>query len=670
MKKHLLKLLALAMAASFVLGACSSTGETEPKADNNAAPGVEDSKEPAKKPEKETAAKGDEIKDLVIARLSTREMETFNILYSQSFSDFENLTNMIDSLVEVDPQGKVVPAIAETWGTEDEGLTWTFHIREGVKWVDMNGQVKGDCTAWDWATGLEWVLNYHKNESSHTSQPIEMIAGAGDYYEYTKALSKEEAYALDASAGSKFMEMVGVEVPDDLTLIYRCPEPKPYFDSFPAWAGLYPMAQGMVDELGVDGVKAMDNTNYWYNGCYTMTTYIQNNEKVFTKNPEYWDKNCQRFDTVTVKMVESNDVAFQLYKAGEIDQVTLTESNLQTIYNNPNHEFYNYLVELPADKYAYPIHLNYAKNKEDGTPDTNWNTAVANEAFRLSWLYGIDLTEYYKRTNSINPLSCENNFYSMKGLIYNSDGTEYTELVHKEMGLPALNGKTMVRIDKDKAQKYKEQAIEELTALGVTFPVEVDYYIAASSQTALDSANVLKNCFEASLGPEYVQLNIKTYVSAYSKEVRIPRLMSFNVNGWGADFGDPINYLGQEIMGNDSAYYSNSYSYINLVEETEATKDLLAAYAEFTRLVDEANKITNDLDARHIAFAKAEAYMVQHGLIIPCNYSVSWGLTKVNPYSKMNAIFGCQNDKMKNWETNANGYTTEEMKAAAAAIGK
>lgn len=62
--------------------------------------------------------------------------------------------------------------------------------------------------------------------------------------------------------------------------------------------------------------------------------------------------------------------------------------------------------------------------------------------------------------------------------------------------------------------------------------------------------------------------------------------------------------------------------------------------------------------------------MVQHGLIIPCNYSVSWGLTKVNPYSKMNAIFGCQNDKMKNWETNANGYTTEEMKAAAAAIGK
>ena len=48
-------------------------------------------------------------------------METFNILYSTSFSDFENLTNMIDSLVEVDTKGNVVPAIAESWETNDHG---------------------------------------------------------------------------------------------------------------------------------------------------------------------------------------------------------------------------------------------------------------------------------------------------------------------------------------------------------------------------------------------------------------------------------------------------------------------------------------------------------------------------------------------------------------------
>jgi len=89
----------------------------------------------------------------------------------------------------------------------------------------------------------------------------------------------------------------------------------------------------------------------------------------------------------------------------------------------------------------------------------------------------------------------------------------------------------------------------------------------------------------------------------------------------------------------------------------------LDTYKEFTKMVEEANKIYDDLDARYAAYAKAEAYMIQHGLVIPAYYNVPWCLTKINVYSKMNAMFGAQNEKMKNWETNSNGYTTEEMKA-------
>lgn len=165
----------------------------------------------------------------------------------------------------------------------------------------------------------------------------------------------------------------------------------------------------------------------------------------------------------------------------------------------------------------------------------------------------------------------ENNFYTMKGLVYTSDGTDYTELVRQEMGLPEPNGETMVRLDSEKAQQYKKQAMEELTALGVTFPVGVDYYIAASSQTALDSANVLKQIFSDCLGDDYVQLNIKTYVSSLRKEVTQAHLHSFIINGWGADYGDPQNYLGQQRYGYDNAYYSTTYSYVNdLTEETES----------------------------------------------------------------------------------------------------
>ena len=662
MKKTVSKLFALLLASSVVLSGCnSSTGETSgEKTDGESTTAQNEQTEG----EQDAQSSADEITDLVIPKVATRELETFNILHSQLASDFENLCNLTEPLLEVDTYGELSPALAEEWGTEDGGLTWTFKLREGVKWVDVNAQEKADCVSQDFATSLEWVLNFHKNDSANTSMPLEMIQGAEEYYEYTKTLSAEEAQALTAGEGSKFREMVGIETPDDYTVVYHCTIPKPYFDTVATYACLYPVSQAMVDELGVKGVQEMNNETMWYNGCYTMTSYVQGNEKVFTKNPTYWDTECSLFNTVTIKMVESNDVAFQLYQTGEVDYVDLTESNLKTISGNANNEFYDYLVEKPVDKYSYQIHFNYSKNKEDGTPDTNWNTAIANENFRKAIYYGLDLTDYYKRVNAVNPMNCENNFYTMKGLIYTSDGTDYTELVRQEMGLPENNGETMIRLDAEKAEEYKQAAIEELTALGVTFPVGLDYYIASANQVSLDSANVFKQTVSSSLGDDFIVVNIKTYISSATTEVYTPKLHSISTNGWGADYGDPQNYLGQETYGYDNAYYSTSQSKINDVEETEATKDLLDTYKEFTRLVEEADAITDDLDARYQAYAVAEAYMLDHALVIPFYYNPTWCLTKVDPYSKMNAMFGSQNEKMKNWKTNASGFTTEEIKAS------
>ena len=668
MKQSWNRWLALTLTAALLLSGCSGAQEA-PKEEDTSAKQEESKQESTSEKKEESKQESSEqnnenaIKDLVYPRLATREMETFNILYSQRLEDHENLCNLTDGLLEVDTYGRLVPCLAEEWGTEDGGKTWTFHLRDGVKWVDMNAAEKGVCTSRDFATGLEWVLNYHKNDSSNTSMPVEMLKGASEYYEYTKGLSKEEAYALDASDGSKFLEMVGIEVPDDKTVIYHCLTEKPYFDSVAAYACLYPMAQGMIDELGgPDGVKSMSNENMWYNGCYTMTSYIQGNEKVYTKNPTYWDQDCELFDTVTVKMIESNDVAFQLYQSGEVDYVDLTESNVQIISGSESNEYHDYLVPAIPMKYSFQFHFNYNKLFADGTPDENWNKAVANEAFRKAWYYGLDFKEYYKRYNALVPMSCENNFYTMKGLCYTSDGTEYTELVRQELGLPELNGETMVRLDADKAAQYKKQAMEELTALGVTFPVQVDYFISASNQTDLDSANVLKQLFEDGLGTDFIQFNINTFVSKINNEVVKPHLHSFVTNGWGADYGDPQNYLGQVVYGRANSYYSDGYSYINeITEETPENKALLDAYKEFTRLIEEADAITADLDKRYQAYAKAEAYLLEHVLVLPVNYRAGWCLTNIDNTSRMNAMFGVQNDKMKNWRTNKNGYTAEEV---------
>ena len=144
-----------------------------------------------------------------------------------------------------------------------------------------------------------------------------------------------------------------------------------------------------------------------------------------------------------------------------------------------------------------------------------------------------------------------------------------------------------------KQNSTNSKAIEELTAQGVTFPVEADFYISASSQTALDSANVLAQVFSDCLGDDYVKLNIKTYIQSVRNEVIIPHLHSITNNGWGADYGDPQNFLGQELYGYDNADYSANYSFINEVTaETEANQQLINTYKEYTKMVEEADKIT------------------------------------------------------------------------------
>ena len=610
------------------------------------------------------------ITDYIDYDLTSNEMETFLILYSQNAADLDILTNLYDGLLTNDTEGNLVANLATEWGTDDNGLTWTFTLREDAVWVDVNGEYKADVTSADFVTSMEWILNAWKNGAANTSMLIEMIEGASEYYEYTSALDEEEAMAL-ASDNETFLEMVGIETPDDYTVVYHCLAAKPYFDTVATYSCLYPFPAGLIDEIGVENVQGMDNTTMWYSGPYIMTSYIYQNEKVMEQNPQWWGADeYSRFNTVTVKMVESADVAYQLYQTGEIDHVDLSESNLSIISGDPSNEYYDYLVETRPTKYSYQWHWNYFKLDENGDPDENWNKAASNEAFRLSIYYGLNLTSWFQRTNAINPLNIENDCYTMQNMITTSDGTDYVDLVKDLLDFDAYtsDGETPKRYDAELGEAYKQQAIEELTELGVTFPIEIDYYISASSQTALDSANVLAQVISDSLGDDYVVLNIGTYVSSLSQEVRIPQLQSFVINGWGADYGDPQNFLGQETYGDDNAYYSVAYSNTDDLDADlySYQADLIALYEEYTEMVAAADAITDDLDARYAAYAEAEAFFLNHGMSIPLYYNIGWQLTNVNDYSKIYAIYGNQSERYLNYETNYNGYTSAEYETFAA----
>ena len=613
------------------------------------------------------------LKEFISFESGNRELESWNMLYSQRAEDANVVTNLWDGLLSFDCYGKVVPAIASSWEHNEDATVWTFHLRDDVDWVDCNGEVKAHLTSKDFLVGFEWVMNAIKNEANNTSMPNDTIVGAYEYYELTKE-------AGDAAADMTYEDMlaagVGIEAPDDYTLVFTCPSACPYFDTVAAYNSFYPVAPALIEELGVDGFRSCDNTTMWYNGPYVVEEYIQGNTKSYIPNPNYYDAaNVSRFERFTVTMISDGSISLQLYQNRELDEVDLGESSITTIQSDPSNEYNQQLCEKRAKKFSYCFIFNYDKKNTDGTPDENWNKAIANKAFRQCFSKGMVLNKFFARYNPINPLKCENDFFTMKGLCYTSDGTDYTNLVAKEMGLDgeAYDGKTMKRLRANNGDitELKKQAMEELSAIGVTFPVHCSYYILAGSTSALDHATVLKQCFTDSFGDDFIVLDVNTFVSSTMKEVVAPKLQSFTHIGWGADFGDPVNFLTQTIIHDDNAYYScNMTNIAGIVNNGPASyqTELVAAYEKFTDLVNEGRAIVDDTDARYAAFAKAEAYFLDENLIFPTVYDITWCLTHVNEYSKINAMYGPCNYKAVNWETSEEAYTTEQYDAFAAAF--
>ena len=239
-----------------------------------------------------------------------RELEKWNVLYSQSASDFNVLTNLVDGLLSADNYGAPVAAIAESWEHNEDASVWTFHLRDDVDWCDVNGTVTGHITSKDFLVGLEWVLNQYKNEASNTSMPNQTLLGAEEYYQYTVEQG-------DAAANLTYQDMldhgVGIEAPDDYTLVFTCKDPCPYFDTVAGYACFYPASEDLINQLGIEGFRAATYAEMWYCGPYLIEEYIQGNTKSYIPNPNWYGAaDHSRFERMTILILVDGTMAYQL----------------------------------------------------------------------------------------------------------------------------------------------------------------------------------------------------------------------------------------------------------------------------------------------------------------------------------------------------------------------
>ena len=221
------------------------------------------------------AASGKGLSELFTYETSGREIESWNMLYSQQAIDFNVTTNLIDGLIGFDNYGKPVPAIAKSWEHNEDSTVWTFHLRDDVDWVDINGEVQEHLTSKDFLTGFEWVLNAKKNQASNTSMPSTTVVGAADYYDKTYAMDDAAAAAL--TYDDMMAAGVGIDAPDDYTVVFTCLNPCPYFDTVASYVCCYPAPPALVEKLGVEGFRGVDYTQQWCCGPYLIEEFVADN---------------------------------------------------------------------------------------------------------------------------------------------------------------------------------------------------------------------------------------------------------------------------------------------------------------------------------------------------------------------------------------------------------
>ena len=139
------------------------------------------------------------LKEFISFESGNRELESWNMLYTQKAEDANVVTNLWDGLLSFDRYGKVVPAIASSWEHNEDATVWTFHLRD-ENWLDCNGEVLGPVTAQDFVDALAYVLkpvSYYAF-SQRLSRAIERAARRARHYLQINA--RGTAHKIDTAA--------------------------------------------------------------------------------------------------------------------------------------------------------------------------------------------------------------------------------------------------------------------------------------------------------------------------------------------------------------------------------------------------------------------------------------------------------------------------------------
>lgn len=527
-------------------------------------------------------------------------LQQWDILATNKTADTRFTACTYSGLLEYDAKNVLQPALATDYEVSEDGLTYTFHIREGVRWVDYLGRDICEVTAYDWVAAMQHIADI----DSDLSLLLTRSDGCG--------IKNFDAYF---NGDITDFSLVGVTAVDDYTLMYTLEEPFPAFLSLMSYNCFAPLCLEYYESMG--GWLGAENANDFclygtapeylaYCGPYTITGYTDQNSVSYAANPAYWNRRAVNVQNVNVYYNGGRDYLLRPYNetvAGTISDCTLTNQALlmaQTdIPENQTESYfdlYQYTTEKGAASYVSWMNLNRhafanfddpSVGVSEQTPEMAARTRAAmnNRHFRLALAYAFDRASWnaFSVGEELKYASLRNSYTPGTFLQLGSDvtvringeaktypaGTYYGAILQDQL---VADGSPIVAWDPaadsgvgsgdgfdgwynvENARAELALAVAELAAQGIEVspenPICIDVPYPSYNDVWTSRVSAYKQSIENTL--EGVTVNMVAYSDSISLNnahyrIRTGAEANYDVDitgtGWGPDYGDAQSYL-------------------------------------------------------------------------------------------------------------------------------
>ena len=458
-------------------------------------------------------------------------------------ASFEVIADCIDGLMQLDADGKAIPAIAESFDVSADGKTYTFHLRD-AKW--SNGD---DVTADDFV--FAWRRHCQKS----------------DKYAYIMGDTVACVKNADAVTKGADPKTLGVNAPDPKTFVVELDAPVPFFPALMSFPTFYPINEKFYNSLDADTYGTTPET-FLSNGTFVLSEYLPGSANIqLKKNDSYWNAANVKLDNWQYQVVTSSDNALTAFKNGTLNIVDIGGSQIESVQKDA--ELSKNLQSIPSGELSYISFNQDPKNHHAGAlANVNLRLAISNAIDRES-LADNFVANGSKATYTAIPLHFAPN--ATTGKYFAEDQKQFADYVG---------------FDVEKARAWLDTAKSELGK--DSFELEF-IYSNDSGNTVVKVAQAIKSQVEENLPGVVIKLQPMPKAEYFDRLTS--NSFDLAISGWVPDYDDPMTFFSLwTTAGSEICEHWSNADYDKIIADC-TTGNLAADYDARWAAMYDAEKI-------------------------------------------------------------------------------